>query len=209
MRYLALALVSISLISTSEARADTKVSLKRKPGLWEVSAESDGRSMPMKMKQCADESTDADMMQLSELHSESCKMSSFTKIATGYKFASECQVGGSKVTSQGTFTGDFDKEYKGEIDTKIEPPIFGKGDSKSTILAKWIGPCPDGMSPGDMQVGDGLKINLEQAKQGAKLAAQAMKNPEMLNAMKNAFAGGADNGMAEALKNIPALTGPE
>jgi hypothetical protein len=58
-----------------------------------------------------------------------------------------------------------------------------------------------------MQVGDGFKINLEQAKQGAKLAAQAMKNPEMLNAMKNALAGGADNGMAEALKNIPGLAG--
>ncbi len=207
MRYLAIALVLTSLFSTSEARADSKVTLKRKSGLWEVSADSDGHAMPMKMKQCADESTDAQMMQLSEMHSESCKMSSFTKIATGYEFASECQVGGSKVTSKGVFTGDFDSEYTGEISTKIDPPIFGKSESKSTISAKWIGPCPDGMSPGDMQVGDGFKINLEQAKQGAKLAAQAMKNPEMLNAMKNALAGGADNGMAEALKNIPGLAG--
>jgi hypothetical protein len=196
---------AVILAATGAAGADEKVSLKRKPGLWEVSASADGRPAPMSMKQCADATTDAQMMQMSEMQSESCKMSDFAKTAAGYEFSSECQIGGSKVVSKGVFSGDFDKEYTGQIVTTMTPPMFGQSESKSTITAKWLGECPSGMKAGDMQMGDGLTIGLEQAKQGAKMAAEMMKNPEMLKAMKDAMAGAGE--AAKALEGIAGAAG--
>jgi len=194
--------IALVLALTVNANAEDKVNLKRKPGLWEISASADGHAMPMAMKQCADEDSDAQMMQIAQVRSDSCKVSGFTKTASGYEFSSECEVNGSKMTSSGVFTGDFQSKYKGEIVTKISPPIFGKESSNTILEAKWIGPCPEGMKAGDMEMENGMRINLEQAKQGAKMAAEMMKNPDMLKAMKNAMAG-ANPEVAEALKNLP------
>lgn len=173
------------------AHGDGPSAPNRKPGLWEVSVVADGRPMPMGIKQCADETTDVQMMQMSEAHKENCKVSGFTKTATGHEFSSECDVAGSKITSKGTFIGDFQKEYRGEIVTTMNPPMFGRTGSRSIISAKWLGACPDGMKPGDMQMGNGVTINLDQAKQGAKMAAEMMKNPEMQKAMRDAVAAAA------------------
>ena len=190
MRHASLAALVLFCTLTTAHSEDTNAP-KRKPGLWEVSVIADGRPMPMGIKQCADETTDAQMMQMSEMQSESCKVSGFSKTAAGHEFSSECEVAGSKITSKGSFTGDFEKEYRGEIVTTINPPMFGQTGSKSTISARWLGACPSGMKAGDMQMGNGETINLEQAKQGAKMAAEMMKNPELQKAMKNAMAGGA------------------
>jgi hypothetical protein len=182
----------LSLLIISQASADEKVTMKRKPGLWEVSVSAEGKSLPGAMKQCADEATDAQMMQMAQGQSESCKMGELTKNDSGYEFSSECQMGSSKISSKGVFKGDFETSYIGEVVTKIDPPVFGRGEAKSTIQAKWLGECPADMKPGDMQTGDGMKINLEQAKKGAQMAAEMMKNPEMLKAMKEAMAGAAE-----------------
>jgi len=182
----------LSLLIVSQASADEKVTMKRKPGLWEVSVSAEGKSLPGAMKQCADETTDAQMMQMAQGQSESCKMGALTKINSGYEFSSECQMGSSKISSKGVFKGDFETSYTGEVVTKIDPPVFGRGEAKSTIQAKWLGECPADMKPGDMQTGEGMKINLEQAKKGAQMAAEMMKNPEMLKAMKDAMAGAAE-----------------
>lgn len=190
MRFLNSLIVAL-LVMPLVARSEDMAAPKRKPGLWEVSVIADGRPMPMGIKQCADETTDAQMMQMSEMQSESCKVSGFSKTVAGHEFSSECEVAGSKITSKGSFTGDFEKEYQGEIVTTVNPPMFGQSGSKSTISAKWLGACPSGMKAGDMQMGNGETINLEQAKQGAKMAAEMMKNPELQRAMKNAMAGGA------------------
>jgi hypothetical protein len=182
----------LSLLIISQAAADEKVTIKRKPGLWEVSVSADGKSLPGSMKQCADEATDAQMMQMAQGQSESCKMGELRKIDSGYEFSSECKMGPSTITSQGVFKGDFETSYTGEVVTKMTPPVFGRGEAKSTIQAKWLGDCPADMKPGDMQTGDGMKIGLDQAKKGAQMAAEMMKNPEMLKAMKDAMAGAAE-----------------
>lgn len=202
MRYIPQALALV-LATYFVAHADSKVTLKRKPGLWEVSASSDGRPAPMTIKQCADETTDAQMMQMSEVQSENCKMSDFIKTASGYEFSSECQLGASKVTSKGVFSGDFESKYTGQIVTTMTPPLFGQSQSTSTITAQWAGTCPTGMKPGDMQMANGVTIDIEQAKQGAKMAAEMMKNPEMLKAMQNAMAGAKEVG--EALEGAAVL----
>ncbi len=210
MRYLvtsqaiscAISCVSILCVSLCSAYADDaqsgkKITLKRKPGLWEVSMTAAGKPMPTSMKQCADEATDATMMQMSEMQAGNCKMNEFSKTDAGYTFRSECEVAGTKVVSHGAFSGDFEKEYKGEINTTMTPPLFGRGETKSTMTAKWLGECPEGMKPGEMQLDNGMKMDLEQAKQGAKMAAEMMKNPEMQKAIKGALSGA--NGEAAAM----------
>lgn len=197
--------ISLSFVYAESAAGGGKIVLKRKPGLWEVSMTAAGQPMPTTMKQCADEETDATMMQMSEMQAENCKMNGFSKTETGYTFRSECEVANTKVVSEGTFSGDFDKEYRGDINTTMTPPLFGRDRTNSTMVAKWIGPCPAGMKPGEMEFG-GMKMNLEQAKQGAKMAAEMIKNPEMQKAIKSAVLSG--NGDAPAmLHGAPAAEG--
>jgi hypothetical protein len=213
MRYVVISFLSLlSVLSgpmwcayADDAPAGKKATLKRKPGLWEVSMTADGKPAPTSMRQCADESTDATMMQMSEMQAENCKVNDFSKTDVGYEFRSECEMAGTKVVSNGVFSGDFDSEYRGEINTTMTPPLFGRGETKSTISAKWLGACPEGMKPGEMQLDNGIKMDLEQAKQGAKMAAEMMKNPEMQKAIKNAISGA--NGDAAAM--LKGLTGSE
>jgi hypothetical protein len=207
MRYLAISCFSLLSVSLSCAYADDgasagkKIALRRKPGLWEVSMTAAGKPIPTSMKQCADEATDATMMQMSEMQAQNCKMNDFSMTEAGYTFRSECEMAGTKVVSQGTFSGDFDKEYNGEINTTMTPPLFGRGETKSTMTAKWLGECPEGMKPGEMELDNGMKMNLEQAKQGAKMAAEMMKNPEMQKAIKSALSG-ASGEAASMLKGL-------
>jgi hypothetical protein len=194
--------IAVVVVFSLSAQADQKHTLKRRPGLWQVSASSGGSPAPTTMKQCADETTDAQMMQLSDIQSENCKMSDFVKTEAGYEFSSECQLADSKVVSKGVFSGDFNSSYSGEVVTTMNPPLLGQSESRTTMTAKWLGACPSGMKAGDMQIGDGVTIDLEQAKQGAKMAAEMMKNPAMLKAMKNAMAGAKE--AAGALEGLAA-----
>ena len=210
MRYLAISCFPLLFVSLMCAYADsslagTKASLKRKPGLWEVSMTAAGQSMPTSMKQCADEATDATMMQMSEIQADNCKMNGFTKTGAGYKFRSECEVAGTKVVSEGTFSGDFDKEYRGEIQTIMTPPLFGRDKTSTTMVAKWLGACPEGMKAGDMELG-GIKLDLEQAKQGAKMAADMINSPEMQKAIKGAVLAG-ESPAAAMIHGAPAAGG--
>jgi hypothetical protein len=78
-----------------------------------------------------------------------------------------CKMGQSQMTTQAVtkFTGDT--AYHTEANTKIDPPI--EGHAASTVMqdAKWTGPCGADMQPGDVILGNGMKMNVRQM-MGAK-----------------------------------------
>jgi hypothetical protein len=58
-----------------------------------------------------------------------------------------------------TLTGDTG--YRTEISATYDPPFMGMKDSKSTIEGKYVGPCRDGLVPGDFIMPGGQKVNMK------------------------------------------------
>lgn len=158
---------------------------KRKAGLWEVSVTPSHAPRPHVSKQCVDEATDAKLQSMMQ-HGpakESCSKNEFTKTATGFESHAECNVGPGKMTSVGTFSGDFDTSYTGEVVMTFDPPMFGDGRSTLSISAKWIGPCPADMKPGEIVTENG-KLDMDKAAAGMRQAQEMMKNPEFAKMMR-------------------------
>jgi hypothetical protein len=157
------------------------------------------------MKECVDGSTDAKLMEMGADMSKSmggaCSKSEFKKTTSGFESISECSMMGSTVTSKGSFTGDFEKTYSGEITTSFSPPMFGQKQSTTKISAKHIGPCSADMKPGDVIMANGMKMNMNEAAENVKGSAQRLKNANFGNSADDS---GIDPqaAMAEAMKNM-------
>jgi hypothetical protein len=152
---------------------------KRKSGLWE-STVTMGKDLPTQtMKECVDEATDAEMMKMATDTSKSlggaCSKNDFRKTPTGFESESECAMGGATIHSKGSFTGDFSTGYQGEITTTMAPPIFGDPTSKTSITAKYLGPCSTDMKPGDVVLANGMKMNMKTAAADAEKMAEKFK----------------------------------
>jgi hypothetical protein len=119
------------------------------------------------------------MQMMSQAQEGTCTVNKISAIEGGYGLYSECSMSGSKVISKGEFKGDFDAEYNGEVKTVFEPALFGMSESVTTFKAKYAGPCPADMKAGDMMMPNGMKMNVEQARDNAKRAADMMNNPEV------------------------------
>ena len=140
---------------------------KRKPGLWQIETKMAAAPGMGPMKQCIDEKTDNFYQQLGEQHKDKCSESEIKNAGDKILVHSVCKMGGSIATTDATFTGRFDSDYRGDIRIKYDPPMHGMSEASMTITAKWIGPCEAGQKPGDMILPNGMKINPQQ-KRGAK-----------------------------------------
>ena len=137
----------------------------RKSGLWSIETSMSGMPGGRKMEQCVDKATDAAMMKMGQGMSEkmgaSCSKQELRKEGSRYITESECAMnGGMRMVSKGVFTGDFTSQYRGEISAKYDPPMMGMSESKTTITAKWVGPCKEGQKPGDIVMANGMKMNM-------------------------------------------------
>jgi hypothetical protein len=202
MRRFLAALFTVSCL-VEVASAGPVTSLERKPGLWTLEVTVDGEKEQGKMKQCIDAKTDARMMQMAGQIGASCTKNQLTKSGSFYTYDSECTMSGSTMKAKGVFKGDFDSKYEGEIVTTISPPLFGQSSSTTKLVGSWVGNCPTGMNPGDMVMPNGMKVSLEQMRQGARIAAQMATNPEMAQLMQNlkGLEGGAQ-ALQDAMKNL-------
>jgi hypothetical protein len=166
----------------------------RKPGLWEMGINPGEGIPPQKISQCIDKDTDAKLQENvmsgpGASGAEKCSKHEFKAVAGGYKMHSECQFAGTTAISDGTFTGDFNSEYKADISITYAPPIFGQASGKVTMSGKWVGECPANMKPGDMKMANGKIVNLIALQQKFAGAAQLLENPTTRNALKDAVKG--------------------
>ncbi len=136
---------------------------KMKPGLWETTTSTGGQkgapAHTSKSSMCISEAVQKDMMTFSQSMGAQCSKNITRRDGNKYIGEAECNFGGSVMKSQSvsTFTGDT--SYRVESRATFSPPMGGMSESTSTQEAKFVGPCPAGMKPGDMNMG-GRTMNI-------------------------------------------------
>jgi hypothetical protein len=138
----------------------------RKAGLWQMTMMFDGGHIPQQsIKQCIDAATDAKMNSLGgQMQKENCSKQDVQRAGNAIIVDSVCKVGASTSVSHAVVTGDFNSAYTVKVDSKHEgamaPGMPASGAMKMTVDAKWLGPCAVDQKPGDMIMGNGMKINI-------------------------------------------------
>ncbi len=132
----------------------------RKPGLWEVTTSIGNRNGPgMTIQQCIDASTDQ-MMQSSAgpLAQAACSRRDMQRSGNAVTIDSTCTLAGKTATAHAVITGSFDSAYTMTVTSQSGALPGGK--MTMMIGAKWLGPCTAGQKPGDMIMGNGVKMNI-------------------------------------------------
>lgn len=136
----------------------------RKPGLWQVEMTIEGGQVRQQaMKMCIDTTTDAEMHRLGMNASQGmCNKPDISRSGNTVTVNAACKMGQTESTTHAVtkFTGDT--AYHTDSTTKFNPPLMGRSESTVTQDAKWAGPCPADMQPGDVMMGNGMKLNIKQ-----------------------------------------------
>ena len=158
------------LLCAVQARADDLPS--RKPGLWEVrQVIGNAKTSPLVIKQCIDAATDH-MLQSSTgpYSADVCPTRSVQKSADGMTIDWTCTIAGKTAKTHAVISGNFDSAYKMTVTSQGEG--MPGNDITLSLEAKWLGPCAADQKPGDLIMGNGMKLNiLDAQKQGGGSAA--------------------------------------
>lgn len=159
------AAVAIALLSAASALAQDLPA--RKPGLWDIKTTVDGHALPLKdVRHCVDQSTDKMMNSALGLASfQACSKKDVQKSGNTTTIDSVCKIGGANTTSHAVITGNFDSAYTVAVTSMSEGGRKGKGMPKGEthlmIEAKYLGACERGQKPGDIIIGKGIKLNIQ------------------------------------------------
>ncbi|MEJ0019475.1 MAG: DUF3617 family protein [Acetobacteraceae bacterium] len=137
---------------------------QRKPGLWQVEMTMPGGPMPaQQMKMCIDAATDVEMQKLGTNATQGmCTKPDIRRSGSTVTVNASCKMGETQTSTHAVtkFTGD--SAYHTDVTTKFDPPMSGRGEQVMAQDGKWTGPCPADMQPGDVQMGNGMKMNIKQ-----------------------------------------------
>lgn len=160
MRLVRVALFLAPICATlSPASADDLPS--RKPGLWEIKMNIEGRGAPQVIQQCIDAATDQMMQQSAgPFSAAACAKRDVQKSAESTTIDSSCTVGGKAATAHATITGSFDSAYTMTVTSHSDALPGNMSNMTMAINGKWLGPCTADQKPGDMIFSNGKKINL-------------------------------------------------
>ena len=95
---------------------------------------------------------------------KNCAKRENKKSGNQYLVSSECSFQGTSIKSEGVFKGDFTTGYEGDIKATYNPPILGRSEGNTKVVAKWLGECGAGNKPGDIIMANGSRINISQMK---------------------------------------------
>ena len=155
MNRCAVALAVAAIVPAVAAAVDLP---RRKSGLWEIStAAREGQIVAASM--CVDQKTDDLSRQLAGVGVQ-CSRQDVRREGSRYVFDSVCRFGESTATSRAVFSGSFETQYEVDITAKYAPPLMGMSEGRSTIKARWLGPCKPGQKPGDLVMPNGTTINI-------------------------------------------------
>jgi len=151
-------------LAVSALQASAQDYPKLKPGQWEtttVSSASPG-SPQNKITMCTDESVQKQMMNIGEgMRREMCSKADIRREGGKYIGDSVCKIGPGTMTSHSVMTVDGDAAYKTVVSATYDPPFMGMKESTTTIEGRNVGPCRDGLQPGDVVTAEGQKFNLK------------------------------------------------
>ena len=163
------ALLTLSILFLAGSTALAIDLPARKAGLWQLTMTMDKGGMPPQViKQCVDAATDKKMNSMSGgMGREQCSKQEVRQVGGAIVVDSICKTGPMTTTSHAVVSGDFNSAYNVQVDSKSEggPAIPGMppgGAMKMAIAAKWLGACEAGQRPGDMIMGNGFKMNINE-----------------------------------------------
>jgi len=147
----------------------------RKAGLWELKMNFEGRTLPVQaMQQCTDAGTDSLMtLNFGGSAQQNCQKRDINNNGGSIIIDSVCTFGEAPSTSHAVIKGDFNSAYSVEVTSSRQggrpiPGVTSGSETHMTIDAKWLGPCAAGQKPGDVMMGNGMKMNvLDIQKMGA------------------------------------------
>ncbi len=153
--------VLVALTVWAPARADSYP--PRKSGLWQITITSADSKVPPKSAQiCIDDATESALMGMGGAMSKKmCSKLDVNFEGLNGTADSICKFGTSTQTTHSTIAFTGDSAYHTETTAHFDPPLNGKSDTAMTDDAKWIGPCPDTMKPGDIFMANGMKMHLD------------------------------------------------
>ncbi|MGN6515949.1 MAG: DUF3617 domain-containing protein [Rhizomicrobium sp.] len=137
----------------------------RRAGLWETTMHLDQGGMgAMNTKMCLDANTDARMMKYGMSHQSSdCAPPNIQGMGSVRTVDVVCHMGGSTQKSHITIAYTGNASYHMDMQTVFDPPFHGQSKNHMSQDAKWMGACPAGMKPGDMQMPGGYTMNIMNA----------------------------------------------
>jgi hypothetical protein len=141
----------------------------RKPGLWQVKTSIENSNAPARViQQCIDAATDQ-MMQSNAgpFAPAACPERNVQSSANTITIDSTCTFGGKPATAHAVVTGSFDDAYTMTVTAQSEALPSAK--MIMTMEAKWLGPCAADQKPGDVVLGNGVKINLPELQKRSPL----------------------------------------
>ena len=154
--------ILIAALVTSVTSVHAQDAPKRKPGLWEIVTTSDRSNTAARtVKMCTDEKTAGLFSQLGDRVSKGvCSKRDMQNQGSQIVTDSVCTIAKSQVTSHTVMTFDSPTSFTIEVHSHYEPALFGKSETNSTQVGKWVGECPSDMKAGDVLTPTGIKINL-------------------------------------------------
>jgi hypothetical protein len=168
------ALFAFALIASLSSAASAAMDIPaRKAGLWQMIMTFEGRGIPQQtIKQCIDAATDKLMNSMGGgMSKEACSKHDMQRVGNTIVVDSVCKSGmaAGTTTSHAVVSGDFNSGYMVKVDSRREgapaPGMPPSGAMKMTIEAKWLGPCAGDQKPGDMIMGNGMKMNIRDMQQ--------------------------------------------
>ncbi len=173
----ALFVLAIALAAPTAAQDFPKL----KSGQWEVttSTPKTPNAPTHKITMCTDDAVQKQMMDMSKgMQREMCSKSDFRRDGASWVGDSVCQMGDSKMISHSVMTLQGDAAYKTVVSTKYEPAFMGMKDSSTTVEGKYVGACRDGLTPGDVLMPDGRKMNMKSIGQPPAMPPAKAKAPQ-------------------------------
>ncbi|NLD55815.1 MAG: DUF3617 family protein [Burkholderiaceae bacterium] len=157
-----LLVAAVAALLSSAALAD--VLPKRKAGLWEATS-AGGPLGTQTIEQCVDAATD-DMLGMKDAGETKCTDPVVSRNGNRYRVQFACEGEGVKSTFDGNYLIPRDTEFSGEMKMRFDPPQAGMTGMDMKTTGRWVGPCRDGMKPGDVVMkgmpGLGQGMDLEQ-----------------------------------------------
>ena len=162
-RSAALLAVAFPLALAAAAAASADDNPKLKAGQWETTTTSSKNpGAPVhKITMCTDEAVQKQMLSMGEgMRREMCTKSDLRREGANYIGDSVCKVGDGTMISHSVMTLNGDTGYKTVVNATYDPPFMGMKESTTTVEGRNVGPCRDGMQPGDVVTATGQKFNL-------------------------------------------------
>jgi len=178
MRLPHLALVAAFASTTAFAQDYPKL----KSGQWELminTTKATTGAPPTKSTMCIDDAVQREMFTMGAgMSREMCTRNEFKRDGPRFVGSSECKIGESKIVSRTVMTLTGDTSYHTEISAKYDPPFMGMKESQTALDGKYVGPCRDGLAPGDFIGPNGQKFNIKGVTSGKSAATPAPSPPQ-------------------------------